>query len=339
MPAESDRGVVTILMPVRDAALTLPACLESVRAQHGVGWRLLAIDDHSRDGSRRILHEAMRSDSRIRVLSNPGRGIVSALNAGLAATRSEFVARMDADDLMTPDRLAAQHAHMAADTGLAVLGCRVRQFPAATEGARHYLEWQNRCCTPADIDAEIYVEAPFAHPSVMFRRAAVVAAGGYRDGDFPEDYELWLRLHARGVRMAKLARTLVYWRDGPQRASRRDPRYRREAFDRLRAQYLERDARFRKHRERFVIWGAGRRTRRRCEHLLQRGYRPRAWIDIDPRKIGNRIDGAWVRAPHWLEDNTAFVLGYVASHGAREDIARWLESRGRQRGRCYLMVG
>lgn len=339
MRTDRDRAIVSVLMPVRNAATTLPACLASLRHQQGCDWELIAVDDHSDDDSVEIMRRAMRGDPRIRLIKNPGKGIVSALNAGLAAVNTELVARMDADDLMTADRLALQRDGMHADPTLAVLGCRVRQFPVVTDGARAYLRWQNGCCTPEDIAAELFVEAPFAHPSVMFRLRAVLEAGAYRDGDFPEDYELWLRLRAAGARMAKLARTLVYWRDAPGRLSRTDPRYRREAFDRLRADYLGRDPRLQAHRERFVIWGAGRRTRQRCAHLLRRGFKPRAWIDVDARKIGNRVDGIRVRAPQWLNDNPAFVLGYVCSHGAREDIAAWLETRGMRRGESYLMIG
>ena len=74
-----------------------------------------------------------------------------------------------------------------------------------------------------------------------YRRAAVVRAGGCRQGDFPEDYDLWLRLHQSGHRMAKLPVVLLDWRDSPARLSRTDPRCSREAFDRLRARYLARE--------------------------------------------------------------------------------------------------
>ncbi len=186
---------------------------------------------------------------------------------------------------------------------------------------------------------EIFVESPFAHPSVMFRGSVISAAGGYRHGDFPEDYELWLRLHAQGSRMEKLPEVLLHWRDTPQRLSRQDSRYRREAFDNVRAEYLSQDPRLRKHAGSFAIWGAGRRTRQRCAWLLRRGLNPCAWIDIDPRKIGNRLNGVPVVAPDWLIANRVFVLGYVSNHGARDDIAHWLSEHGYERGENFLMIG
>lgn len=90
------------------------------------------------------------------------------------------------------------------------------------------------------------------------------------------------------------------------------------------------------------IWGGGRRTRRRADHLATQGLSPAAWIDIDPRKIGNRIDGVPVHAPRASWESTSqppFILGYVASHGAREQIAEYLQEGGYRPGKDFLMVG
>ena len=86
--------------------------------------------------------------------------------------------------------------------------------------------------------------------------------------------------------------------------------------------------------------GAGRRTRRRADHLLDYGIQPSAWIDIDPRKIGNRIDGVPVVSPDALvQTPRPFVLVYVANHGARDLIRADLSSRGLRPGEDYLRVG
>jgi glycosyltransferase involved in cell wall biosynthesis len=333
---------VSIVLPVRDAAETLGACLESIRSQTLADFEVLAVDDGSTDASARILARWAARDRRLRLIRTPPRGLVAALNLGLEAARCELVARMDADDLMAPERLALQCERLWRDPSLTLVGSRVRLFPEhlIRTGYRRYLAWQNACLSARDIADEIYVEAPFAHPSVMFRRGPVRALGGYREGPFPEDYDLWLRLHRSGHAMAKLPEVLLHWRERPDRTSRIDPRYAREAFDRLRARYLAADPRILHNRERLVIWGAGRRTRRRCAHLLSRGFRIGAWIDVDPRKIGNRVDGAPVVAPRWLaREPRPFVLGYVANHGARELIAQGLHAMGYRRGRDYLMVG
>ncbi|HFE32752.1 MAG TPA: glycosyltransferase [Gammaproteobacteria bacterium] len=331
---------VSILLPFRDAHETLAECLDSIAAQTLSDYELLAIDDGSRDASAALVAQRAQRDMRIRLIRQPPLGLVAALNRGLGEARAPLIARMDADDRMHPERLAAQHAGLSTEPDLGLLATQVRPFPDARlqDGLREYIRWQNACCDPATIADEIYVESPFAHPSVMFRRCVVQAAGGYHAGNFPEDYDLWLRLARRGVRMAKLPRVLLDWRDSAGRLSRTDPRCSRQAFDRLRASYLARDPRLQDRP--LAFWGAGRKTRRRCNLLIERGFTPIAWVDIDPRKIGNRLQGVPVVPPEWLaRDARPFVLSYVANHGAREDIASRLETMGYERGVDYLMVG
>jgi hypothetical protein len=267
---------------------------------------------------------------------------VACLNAGLAEARAPLVARMDADDVMDGERLALQWRYMREHPEVDLVASRVRAFPGdrLRAGMREYLRWQNACLASDALRDEIYVECPITHPSVMYRRAAVLDAGGYRDGDFPEDYELWLRLHHKGSRMAKIDRCLLEWRQHDASLSRRDPRYARDAFDRLRADYLARDRRLAEGRP-LAFWGAGRRTRRRARHLIARGVAPHIWIDVDPRKIGNRIRGVPVAAPEWLRERRPrpFVLAWVARHGARERITGALATMGYERGEDYLAVG
>ena len=282
-------------------------------------------------------------DSRIRLLRNPGRGLVSALNWGLKTASAPLIARMDGDDRMHPERLQRQYQYLLQHPDITLLGCATRPFSEQEirTGLWEYIRWQNDCNSPSQIADEIYIESPFAHPSVVFRRQAILRLGGYRQGDFPEDYDLWLRLHQSGSIMAKLPQVLLDWRDYPRRTSRIDPRCSREAFDRLRACYLASDPRVLSRRGNVVFWGAGRKTRKRCNLLIDKGFKPRAWIDIDPKKIGNSLLGAKVQAPNWLAtvDRRPLVLVYVANHGARELIAQDLQRMGYLRGKDYLMVG
>lgn len=333
---------LSLLLPYRNAAATLPECLASIAAQSHGDYEVIAVDDGSTDDSAALVQAWAARDPRIRCLASPGVGLVAALNHGLAAARAEIVVRMDADDRMHAERLARQWAHLRDDPSLILSATQVRAFPEdlLTDGFREYLRWQNACLTPGDLAEEIYVESPLAHPSVAFRRAPVLALGAYRHGDFPEDYDLWLRLHSHGHRMAKLEAVLLDWRESAERTSRTDERYARDAFDRLRAQYLARDPRLLAHRDDFVIWGAGRRTRQRCAWLLEQGFTPRAWVDIDPRKIGNRLAGVPVCPPAMLDTpRRPFVLVYVTNHGAREAVAADLAARGYRRGQDWLAVG
>lgn len=332
---------ISVILPFYNASATLEEALESVADQQFRDYEVIAVDDGSEDGGAALVEHHARRDRRIRLLRPGRRGLVSALNLGLKSASAPLIARMDADDRMHPERLATQHRHMAEHPELTLAGTRVRLFPDADiqSGFRAYMAWQERCLRPEDIAEEIYVESPIVHPSMIYRRQAVLALGGYREGMFPEDYDLVLRLHHTGHRMAKLDRVLLEWRESEHRLSRTDPRCSRTAFDRLRATFLRRDPRLRGRH--LAIWGAGRKTRRRVQLLLDYGHRPVAWIDIDPRKVGNRLNGVPVVDPEWLMGRRPrpFVLSYVANHGARDLIAWQLEAMGYRRGHDYLMVG
>lgn len=333
---------ISILLPVRNGAATLPEALDSIARQGFTDYEVIAVNDASDDATVELLQQYQSRDPRLRLLHNPEPGLVNALNHGLRQARGELIARMDADDRMHPQRLQRQWEWLQAHPEHAVVGCRVALFPEARvqNGMRYYVEWLNRTLTPDQIHQDIYLESPLAHPTVMYRRNTVLAHGGYREGDFPEDYELWLRLHQQGVRFGKVDALLLDWRERPDRVSRRDPRCAREAFDRLRAHYLSRDPLLHQDRP-LAIWGAGRKTRHRVRPLLELGHRPDAWIDIDPRKLGQRLDGVPVQPPQWLLEQPVrpAVLVYIASHGAREEVAAWLQAHAMQPGRDYYQVG
>jgi glycosyltransferase involved in cell wall biosynthesis len=332
---------VSLVLPIRDAADTLRACLASIRAQTCGDYEVVAVDDGSTDDSASIVAAAAAEDARIRPIRQGRDGLVAALNRAIAEARAPLIARMDADDEMHPERLAAQVAYLTQHPDAGVVGTQVEAFPpeVVTDGFREYLRWQNACITPTEIADAIYVEAPLAHPTVMMRRAALQAMGGYAEGAFPEDYELWLRMHRGGVRMGKVARVLLRWRERPDRTSRVDPRYARGAFDRLRARYLAADPRLHAGRD-VVVCGAGRRTRLRAKLLMDAGVRVAAWIDVDPRKIGGAAWGVPIHDIDWLaREPKPFVLIYIATHGARDAAAARLEQMGYERGEDYLPVG
>ena len=111
---------VSVLLPARDAASTLPEALDSILLQEGFGLDLevIVVDDGSRDATLTVAQAAGARDPRVRIVALPPRGLVSALNEALRRARGRFVARMDADDLSAPDRLRALLGHMTRHPGL-----------------------------------------------------------------------------------------------------------------------------------------------------------------------------------------------------------------------------
>ena len=137
--------LVSVLMPVYQAATTLRATLESLRAQSLARFEIVAVDDGSTDESAGILQAWRQTDPRLRVDARPHSGLTQALNHGLRLCSAPFVARLDADDVAAPERLAKQVEFLQRHGDVSVLGTRIECFPAAAvrQGYRVYEEWQN----------------------------------------------------------------------------------------------------------------------------------------------------------------------------------------------------
>lgn len=351
--------LVSVLLPYRNAGETIDEALESLLSQRDVRLEIVAIDDRSSDdGPERVL-SACRADDRIRRVETSGEGgIVGALCAGLEAARGDFIARMDADDISLPGRLALQRDALLADPELGAVGTQVEAFPeeAVGEGMRRYVEWQNAIITPEDHTREIFIESPLCHPSVMMRRVALDRAGGYREGAWPEDYDLWLRLDALGLRLAKVPEVLLRWRHRVGRATFSDPRYAIARFIEAKCHHLApRLARLNVapgHREegegrqkddgaendarRLVVWGAGKTGRAVARSLAKAGFPASLFIDIDPRKIGRTAQGALIAGPEALAKDRHFVVVAVGARGARSLIQGHLDRAGFREAIDYL---
>jgi glycosyltransferase involved in cell wall biosynthesis len=324
----SNEALVSVLLPAHDAAATLPATLTSLRRQSEPRWECVLVDDGSVDGTRAIAEAAARADARIRIVPMAHGGIVAALEAGLDACRARLVARMDADDVMHRDRLAAQSRALDADPTLAGVGCHVRFFPrrGMTDGLRDYERWLRTVDDPRRVREEAFVECPIPHPTLMMRRD-VLAATRYRDAGWPEDYDLVLRLLAAGHRLGVVPRRLLAWRDRPARLTRTHPAYTQERIVACKAAFIA-DG-FLAGSERYVLWGHGGTGRALRRALAAHGKRPSHVVEVHPGRVGNLIGGAPVIAPDGLAAlPRGRLVASVAGAEPRRQIREFLATLG-----------
>jgi glycosyltransferase involved in cell wall biosynthesis len=334
------RPAISVVLPCYNAAATLPQALESLLRQTRSDFEFIAADDGSTDETPRMLRRYARRDHRVLPLFLPRCGIAGALNQGLERASGRYIARMDADDLSLPKRLEEQARYLEEHPGIGLVGCRVvfGGDRAENRGYALYVDWQNQLLDPETIRANRFVESPFAHPSIMFRTELVPRLGGYRQGPFPEDYELLLRWMEQGVAMAKLDRELLVWNDPPDRLSRTDGSFSRWAFHATKAPYLARWLRVNNPFHPSVhILGAGRLARRRIALLERQGIRIRAFVDSDPKKAGRLVRGRPVLPPKDLPPpGEGFCLSYVGTRRDRESALAYLHHRGHRPERDYL---
>lgn len=329
---------VSILLPVRNEERFLPATLASLARQTLGDWELVVVNDGSSDATGAILDAAAGSDPRIRVLHLPATGLVAALNAGLAACRAPLVARMDGDDICHPRRLEQQRVFLDDQPDVTLVACRVRHVPRRqlTDGMRAYENWQNSLLSHEEITRDLFVESPLTHPSVMFRRDTVLALGGYRDQGWPEDYDLWLRLARAGTRFARLPEVLFFWRDRPERLTRTADEYTLDAFRACKVHHLRQS--FLAGPDEVTLWGAGIEGKAWRRALLTEGISVRRWVEVDPRKLGQRIHGAPVVGIERLVQNDGKTLVTVGARGAREQVRAFAAQAGLREGEDFLCV-
>lgn len=205
---------LSVVMSVYNGARFLCQAIDSILNQSCRDFEFIIINDGSTDDSGRVLDFYARQDRRVRVCHQSNQGLIRSLNRGCALAESEFIARMDADDLASPVRFSRQLRFMKAHPEVAVLGTavefidetgrpiRVAQFPL------HHHEIQSICLTSSFL----------WHPSVLMRKAAFMRVGGYRHVLHAEDYDLWLRI-VDHYRIANLPDILLKYRLHPAQIS------------------------------------------------------------------------------------------------------------------------
>ena len=320
---------VSVLLPVRNGEETVSDAIESVLGQSFSSFELLAVDDGSMDETPGILSDFAAADSRIHISSQGPRGIVAALEVARHKARGRYLARMDADDIALPGRLKAQVELMEADPRIVVAGTQVAYFPRddVRVGALRYERWLNSLTEHEAMVRDIFVECPIPHPTFLLRTRVVELVGGYRNRGWPEDYDLVLRLWEAGGRLGKVPALLLKWREGAARLSRRDEVYSEEAFRRCKVHYL-----LRTHLAAgrpVVVWGAGPVGKAFARELRAQGGNLGAFVDLDPRKIGQEIHGVPVIPVS--EANAfagAFSVSAVGKGRARQEIRSTLSELG-----------
>jgi hypothetical protein len=210
-------ALVSVVMPVRDGARYLAAAIVSIQAQTYKHWELIVIDNGSTDGTLSIAHRFAAGDRRIRVIAGVSGDRARAKNVGVAHARGELIARMDADDVAVPERLAVQ-LDWIERSGADVCGSWIARFGDAS-GLGWFPERHDT------IERELLFRSPLMGPSVMAPRH-VLDRHPYSETAVFKDYELWMRLVPEH-RLTNVPAVLLRYRCHPRQSSVLEARARR----------------------------------------------------------------------------------------------------------------
>ncbi len=201
--------LVSVILPARDAELTIDAALNSLLNQTFTAFEVIVIDDGSTDGTAARLRAFAAKDARVRIVDGGGKGVTAALIAGTALATGRYIARQDADDVSMPDRFERQVRYLDAHPEIAALGTAATTID---EQGAEIGPFPTRHGPAAVREGLRSISATPVHGSMMIRRECLAAVGGYRAAfQSCQDFDLWLRLLERWE-LDNLREPLYRWR-------------------------------------------------------------------------------------------------------------------------------
>ncbi|MCP4298055.1 MAG: glycosyltransferase [Proteobacteria bacterium] len=251
---------VSVILPIFNSESTLEKSLISILNQDFDSFEIIAVNDGSDDKSAEILKSFAQKSSRIKIITNESnRGIVNALNMALHECKGEWIARMDADDIMIPGRLTRQLQFLHDNPDIDLSGSQFQLFSHDDElrsGQINYQNWSNSLITDKEIKREIFIESPISHPTFFAKKQFFLKLGGYLDKEWPEDYDLLLRAWIEGYKMGKVAEILLEKGDIPSRLAYNDSRCSRQSMFFAKAHYLKKSQLFQREAN-IAVCGTG----------------------------------------------------------------------------------
>lgn len=195
---------ITVLLPVYNALPYLKEAIPSILTQTCSDFELLIIDDGSTDGSKEVIQSFASQDGRIRTLFHPkNMGLITTLNQGLEEARGKYIARMDGDDVALPTRLATQLAFLESHPDVAACGTFAQIYGHKTV---------MKPFTGYRLNTQYWRPTPLLHPTVMMQTAIARDLTYSSEALHAEDYDLWLRMHRSGYKLANIPKVLLLYR-------------------------------------------------------------------------------------------------------------------------------
>lgn len=226
--------IVTVLMPAYNAEKYIGEAIHSVLGQSFTDFELLIINDGSIDKTQQVVRSF--KDERIVLVDQIHGGVSNALNNGLAIAKGKYIARFDSDDICFPHRLEKQFLFLEANPEYVIAGTDAEYM---LENGDHLFDFTCIGHTNDDLVDKLYFYCPFIHSSVMYRKDAVLKAGGYSllAHNF-EDYLLWTQLSKLG-KLYNLSERLIRIRFNPASVTI-DEKWRGRRFRELKRNCIQR---------------------------------------------------------------------------------------------------
>ena len=330
---------ISVILPFYNAENTISRAIKSILDQSFTDFECILIDNNSTDNSSTIAQTFVDGDCRFKLIKETRQGVMFASNKGWENCKGEFIARMDSDDWSYPERLEMQLEFLLDNSNYGAVGTLVKHISHSefTGGMAIFVDWSNSLITFDDIYKNRFIELPIVNPTAMWRRKVATENGMYLHGDFPEDYEMWLRWLDNGVKIGKINKVLLDWYDSDTRISRTDSIYRDKSFYKIKTYYLAKWLKkHNPHHPKVAIWGASKISRRRAKLLEEYGIEICCYIDTKNNK--RQLDLEVYYFKDIPSPDEIFVLTYIKQMEAREQTKQFLTKKGFREGSNFMLV-
>lgn len=312
---------ISIIIPFKNAAPWLEETISSIIAQDNVEWELICIDDHSTDNSNEVIERF--KDSKIRIVSNQGKGIIAALQLGLEMADGDFITRMDADDIMTDKRLISMHDTLADSQLKTVVTGKVKYFSTGelSEGFFKYEQWVNERIDKNDHYNHIYRECVVASPNWMVRKSDLIESGIFDKLEYPEDYDLVFHWFENNFKIKSLEEVTLLWRDHPTRTSKNSETYNQQALFSLKINWF---VKLHAKDQSIGILGAGTKGKMTTE-ILKSNNQSFGWYDLNHNNFNSPVNGHLIQDYNLIHEDQLLISIYPKQ---RESLLKFINEKG-----------
>lgn len=276
-------------MPVRNGALFIAESIQSVIHQSYDNWELIVVDDKSIDDTAAIIQSYLLLDSRVRYFYNEGSGIIDSLKCGFKNCDGDYLTRLDADDIMTTDRLVLMSTELDRLPPKYIVTGLVSYFPKelVSIGYTKYEKWLNDTNRYGLQWTRIYRECVIASSNWMARISEMTSIDLFINLDYPEDYGIVFKWYKFGFSISTLDQITLLWRRRIGSASKSHNGFQQDAFFKMKIKYF---LELEHHGEEVVIWGNNKKSKLTLELLNLNKVNFSRYDLADYRDLENKLN-------------------------------------------------
>ena len=306
--------MVSIIIPYKNPLPYFEDCLKSIVNQSHKKLQIILVNDHSTDDSEKLAFKYSIEDSRIKLVNNVGKGIVDALNTGSEIAKGKYITRMDADDIMSENKIEILRSLLEKKKTKHIAVGNVKYFASKKpmgNGYLKYANWLNELTSNKKNFKEIYKECTIPSCSWMMHRSDFENIKGFKNLNYPEDYDFLFRVYYNQIKLTTTKEIIHLWRDHPMRTSRNSKDYQFENFIPLKIKYLIENEL--KPKDELVLWGSGKKGKLVAKKLIENNC-SFSWISNNQKKIGVEIYQQKIQSTLLLKkENKKLVICSISS--------------------------